>query len=167
MGEIRIRAREARDLAAITALFACPGVIRGTLQLPFRSEDERREQFERHTPGVHLLVAELDGRVVGQISLHAQQRPGRRHCGGIGMAVHDDFTGRGVGGALLAAALDLAERWLALRRIELDVYTDNAPAIALYEKFGFVREGTLRDFAFRDGGYVDAYAMARVRGGAD
>jgi len=167
MDEIRIRAREARDLAAITALFSCPEVIRGTLQLPFRSEDERREQFERQPPGAHFLVAEIDGRVVGQLGLQAQQHPRRRHCGGLGMAVHDDFAGRGVGGTLVAAALELADRWLALRRIELEVYTDNAAAIALYEKFGFVREGILRDFAFRDGGYVDAYAMARVRGGGD
>jgi putative acetyltransferase len=166
MGEIRIRAREMRDLAAITALFSCPGVIRGTLQIPFRSEDERREQFERRLPGMHLLVAELEGRVVGQLGLEVQQHPRRRHCGAIGMAVHDDFVGRGIGSALLAAALDLADRWLGLRRIELEVYTDNLAAIALYEKRGFVREGVLRDFAFRDGAYVDAYVMARVQGGA-
>ena len=167
MNEIRIRAREARDLPAITALFSCPEVIRGTLQLPFRSEDERREQFERRPPGAHLLAAETDGRVIGQLGLQAQQHPRRRHCGSIGMAVHDDFVGRGVGSALVAAALELADRWLALRRIGLEVYTDNAAAIALYEKFGFIREGTLRDFAFRDGGYVDAYMMARVRDGAN
>ena len=164
MSEITIRAREPRDLAAITALFSCSGAIRGTLQLPYRSEEERREGFERRAPGMHFLVAEIEGRVVGQLGLQAQQHPRRRHCGELGMAVHDDFVGRGVGRALLAAALELADRWLALRRIELEVYTDNGAAIALYEKFGFVREGTLRDFAFRDGGYVDAYAMARVRG---
>ncbi len=167
MDELRIRAREARDLAAVTALFSCPGVIWGTLQLPFRSEDERREQFARQSPGAHLLVAEIDGRVIGQLGLQAQQHPRRRHCGSIGMAVHDAFTGRGVGSALVAAALELAERWLALRRIELEVYSDNPAAIALYKKFGFVREGVLRDFAFRDGAYVDAYLMARIRGGAD
>jgi putative acetyltransferase len=43
------------------------------------------------------------------------------------------------------------------------VYTDNAPAIRLYEKFGFTIEGTLVDFAFRDGQYVDVYMMARLR----
>jgi L-phenylalanine/L-methionine N-acetyltransferase len=79
------------------------------------------------------------------------------------MAVHDDFQGRGVGSALMAAMLDLADNWLNLRRIELEVYADNAPAVRLYEKFGFAIEGTLRDFAFRDGEYVDAYLMARVR----
>jgi len=40
----------------------------------------------------------------------------------------------------------------------------NDVGIALYEKFGFQREGTHRRYAFRDGGFVDAYSMARVRG---
>ncbi|HEY8601257.1 MAG TPA: GNAT family N-acetyltransferase [Thermomicrobiales bacterium] len=159
---ITVRARESTDLEAITTLMDCPGVVRGTLQLPLRSLDERREQYGVRVPGTHSVVAEIDGRVVGQLGLHVEQSPRRRYVGSIGMAVHDDFGGRGVGSALLAAILELADRWLALRRIELTVYTDNAAAIGLYEKFGFVREGHLRDYAFRDGDYVDAFFMARV-----
>jgi putative acetyltransferase len=83
---------------------------------------------------------------------------------GVGMTVHDNFQGQGVGTALLAAILDLADNWLGLRRIELHVYTDNAPAIHLYQKFGFEIEGTARHYAFRAGEYADAYAMARLRG---
>jgi L-phenylalanine/L-methionine N-acetyltransferase len=63
---------------------------------------------------------------------------------------------------LLRAALDLADDWLNLSRVELHVYTDNAAAIALHEKLGI--EGTHRRFALRNGRYVDAYSMARVRG---
>ena len=63
----------------------------------------------------------------------------------------------------LQAAIDLADKWLNLMRLEIEVYTDNAPAIRLYEKFGFAIEGTLVDFAFRDGQYVDTYTMARLR----
>lgn len=163
MAAITVRARESRDLEAVATIMACPGVIYGTLQLPFRSLDDRCEQYARPAPGTYSLVAEFDGRVVGQLGLQPEQHPRRRHCGSLGMAVHDDFQGRGVGGALLAAAVDLTDRWLNLRRVELEVYTDNASAIHLYEKFGFAIEGTLRDHAFRDGGYVDAYAMARLR----
>ncbi len=57
------------------------------------------------------------------------------------MSVHDDFQNRGVGSALMAAMIELADNWLGLRRIELEVYADNAAAIHLYEKFGFVIEG--------------------------
>ena len=62
-----------------------------------------------------------------------------------------------------AAAVGLADNWINIKRLELEVYTDNAPAIRLYETFGFVIEGTLRAFAYREGEYVDAYYMARVR----
>jgi L-phenylalanine/L-methionine N-acetyltransferase len=79
------------------------------------------------------------------------------------VAVRDDRQGKGVGTALMEAALDLADNWLNLARIELTVYVDNAPAIALYEKFGFEVEGTHRRFAFRKGEYVDAYSMARLK----
>ena len=82
------------------------------------------------------------------------------------MSVHDDWQGRGVGTALLAALIDIADNWLNYHRLRLEVYTDNAAAIALYRKFGFEVEGTLREDAFRDGRYVDSYTMGRLRPGA-
>ena len=79
------------------------------------------------------------------------------------MAVRDDWQGKGVGTALMQAAIDLADNWLNLKRLELEVYVDNASAIRLYEKIGFAIEGTMVDFAFRDGQYVDTHLMARLR----
>jgi len=79
------------------------------------------------------------------------------------MMVRDDWHGKGVGKAMMQAVIDLADKWLNLTRIELTVFTDNERAIALYRKFGFEAEGTLRKYAFRDGEFVDAYAMARVK----
>jgi putative acetyltransferase len=81
------------------------------------------------------------------------------------MSVHDDFCGRGIGTALLAALVDLSDNWLNLKRLELTVYVDNEPAIRLYQKFGFEMEGTRRRDVFRNGQYVDSYAMARLRPG--
>ncbi|MDI3339704.1 MAG: GNAT family N-acetyltransferase [Sphaerobacter sp.] len=162
MGPIIVRGAEPDDIPAITEIMNCPGVVHGTLQLPFRAVEERRRGDE-YDPDVHRLVAEVDGLVVGILTLHLQRPARRRHVGSIGMAVHDAFQGRGVGRALMAATIDLADNWLGLHRIELTVYADNAPAIHLYERFGFVVEGRLRDYAFRAGRYVDALAMARLR----
>ena len=77
--------------------------------------------------------------------------------------VRDDWHGKGVGTAMMRAVIDLADKWLNLARIELTVFTDNESAIALYRKFGFEIEGTHRKYAFRDGEFVDAYAMARIK----
>jgi putative acetyltransferase len=85
------------------------------------------------------------------------------------MGVRDDWQGRGIGGALLAAAIDLAERWLQVTRIEIEVeatsgpFAANAAAIALHERHGLVREGLHRRHAFRDGVHVDTLSMARLR----
>lgn len=68
-----------------------------------------------------------------------------------------------VGGRLLAAAIDLAENWLNITRLELTVFVDNAAAIALYEKHGFRIEGESPEFALRVGEYVAVYHMARLR----
>ncbi len=160
MTTIHIRGREPGDLDALTAIFNCPGVVAGTLQLPYQSVEARRERWGQSPPGSHNLVAEIDGRVVGSAGLHVQPADRRRHVGSIGMGVHDDVQGRGVGTALMDAILDLAFNWLGLRRIELTVYADNAPAVHLYQKFGFAIEGTARHYALRNGTLVDAYHMA-------
>jgi putative acetyltransferase len=109
-----------------------------------------------------MLVAELDGRIVGTIGLVLSH--GRRaHTGAIGMSVDEAYQGRGIGTALMAAIIDLADNWYNLLRLELQVYTDNEVAIRLYHRFGFVIEGTLRSYAFRAGAFADAYYMARLR----
>jgi putative acetyltransferase len=119
--------------------------------------------IEKRPAEARTLVAVIAHQVVGSASL--DPRKGRRaHVGEIGMGVHDAWTGQGVGTALMAALVDLADRWLGLRRLELTVYADNAPAVALYRRFGFEEEGRHRAFALRDGRYVDALAMARLGG---
>jgi putative acetyltransferase len=77
--------------------------------------------------------------------------------------VHVDYQGMGIGSALMEAAMDLADNWLGLTRLQLEVYPDNPPAIALYRKFGFETEGLFRALAYRDGHYVDALVMGRLR----
>ena len=163
MSEIEIRAAEPSDAEAIHEILSCPGVFANTLQLPWRSFELRREWLTQAKPDVHRLVAIVDQRVVGDLGLHQEQNHRRRDCAWMGMSVHDDFQGRGVGSALMAAMIELADNWLDVRRIELVVYTDNAVAVHLYEKFGFVVEGTGRQFARRAGGFVDAYYMARLQ----
>ena len=75
------------------------------------------------------------------------------------MGVVSAFRGKGLGLRLIRAALQAA--WAAdITRVELSVYADNAPAIALYEKVGFIREGIVRNAVRIDGRYRDAIAMA-------
>jgi putative acetyltransferase len=63
----------------------------------------------------------------------------------------------------MTAILDLADNWLMLKRVELSVFVDNEPALALYRSFGFVVEGTKKFAAIRNGAYMDEYLMARYQ----
>lgn len=162
--EIRVRAAEPSDVPQIAEIFNQPRAVWGTLQTPFTSIAAREKRFSGQDPAHNVqLVAEVGGVVVGNIGLHREPHHRRSHAASIGMAVHDAHAGRGVGSALMAAIVDLAERWWNVKRLELSVYADNGPAIALYERFGFEREGLLRAYAWRDGEYVDSIAMARLR----
>ena len=162
MPEVVIRAAEPSDAEAIHLILRCPGVVANTLQLPWRPLEYTRGRFISR-PDEHSLVGLVEGHVVGNIGLQIVQNPRRRDVGDLGMAVHDDFQGRGVGSALMAAILELADNWLGLRRVELTVWTDNARAIHLYEKFGFQHEGTARQYARQAGALVDAHFMARLK----
>lgn len=162
-GAIVVRRTEPADLDALAALFNLPGVRRGTLATPFLATRTLVEREAKRTHGsvqVMSFCATLDSRVIGHVDV-IPQPPRRAHCAEIGIAVHDDHAGRGVGTALLAAAIACAEQSLGLRRLELRVFVDNAAAIALYRKFGFVEEGRSRGYAMRDGVLADVLHMAR------
>ena len=161
---IEIRHAEPDDYAAVQTIHAQPKAVWGTLQVPFPSAQKWKQRLADSPKSLVPLVACIDDEPVGLIVLGQETRsPRRRHVAWLGMAVHDAHAGKGIGTALTDAAVDLADNWLNILRIELTVYTDNAPAIALYKKFGFKTEGTFERYAFRDGRYVDAYAMARLR----
>jgi putative acetyltransferase len=145
-------------------MFSSPEVYAGTLQLPYPSREGWRRRLAEPGDGTYTLVAVVADSVVGMLNVHTfPNRPRRRHAGGIAICVHDGWQGKGVGMALMHAGIDLADNWLNLMRLELEVYTDNESAIRLYERFGFELEGTLRRHAFRDGQYVDSHMMARLR----
>ena len=60
--------------------------------------------------------------------------------------VHADYQGRGVGTTLMETLLDLADHWLMLVRVELEVFADNEQAIRLYEKLGFREVGRRKNY---------------------
>lgn len=103
---------------------------------------------DQPTPSANLLIGllELDGILwshqVGWLSI------------AIGAAEH---RGCGYGAEALRLALGFAFQELNLYRVQLTVFAYNAPAISLYEKLGFQREGVYRQFLHRDGQRSDMY----------
>jgi putative acetyltransferase len=135
----------------------------GTDRVPFSSEQAVREELARERDGSFPLLACAGDEVVGQLTLSVYTNLRTRHSGHFGIVVRDDWLGKGVGTALMEACLDLADNRLGLTKLDLRVYVDNAQAISLYKKFGFEIEGTHKRIAYRNGEYVDAHIIARLR----
>ena len=122
-------------------------------------EDCRAYVLDMRRRGFPQYVAMRDGGLVGWCDISPVDRPVHAHCGTLGIGVVEGHRGCGLGSRLLDVTLSRA-REIGLTRIELGVREHNAPAIGLYEKFGFVREG-MRHNAVRIGGeYENVIAMA-------
>ncbi|HET7648492.1 MAG TPA: GNAT family protein [Gaiellaceae bacterium] len=123
--------------------------------------DERRYlKALRRYPHAAVYVAEReDGRLVGRLSVARDSHPASAHVADLGLMVAIDARRQGVGRALLEAAVDWA-REAGIRKLELHVFPWNEAAIALYDAFGFAREGYRRGHYRRAGEDVDAILMA-------
>ncbi|MEP6567580.1 MAG: GNAT family protein, partial [Mesorhizobium sp.] len=121
----------------------------------------RRFLVDRIARGDPGYVAAVRDEVVGWCDITRHDRPIHAHRGTLGMGIVPAYRGRGLGRELINATVAQARK-AGFVRIELFVHSDNARAIALYDKVGFVREGLQRDAVYIDGEYRDAIVMAIV-----
>jgi RimJ/RimL family protein N-acetyltransferase len=165
---VRLTALQEADLSVIARWYddaeflrlfdAAPAYPRAANALRQWLEDRRTAQngflfgVRLHQGDELIGVIELEGilwnQQVGWLSI------------GIGAARN---RGRGYGAEALRLTLDFAFRELNLHRVQLTVFSYNAPAIALYERLGFQREGTYREFLHRDGQRFDMYLYGLLR----
>ena len=128
----------------------------------WRSVGEERRYLKavRRYPHAAVIVAVRgDGTLVGRLSLARDAHPASAHVADLGLMVAKGARGVGVGRALLDAAVEWA-RANGVRKLELHVFPWNEPAIRLYDRFGFEREGYRKAHYRRAGEYVDAILMA-------
>jgi L-phenylalanine/L-methionine N-acetyltransferase len=160
-----IRSVRIEDATAINEMRRMDGVRENTLGL-FSERVSKSEEFIKGlTENDHLLVVEVEEngikKVVGVSGLHVNRNPRLRHSAGLGILVHADYQGKGIGTALLNKLLDLADKWLMLVRVELTAFVENESAVKLYKSLGFEIEGIRKYGGIRDGKYADEYLMAR------
>lgn len=162
MPDFIIRPVRVEDAEALNEVRRQPGVMPFTYALPSERIDGSRKFIENIGPDDHVFVAEVNGRAVGVAGIDVKTGK-QRHVGTVGIAIHDDFQNRGIGRALLQALLDIADNYLGLIRVELEVFEENPRAHHLYETLGFAEEGRRRKAVFRNGKYFDTILMSRIR----
>jgi len=152
---------------ALYALFSDEAVLRETCETPYASEESFRERVNNPPAGTYTLIAELmlpsgRERVVGAAWLTVLQHR-QRHVGRLQLVVQPELRGGEVEVSLLKAALNLADEWLALRRVETIVFPSDEVRLALLAGHGFTHEVTMRRYAVRAGEFAEAWLLARLR----
>jgi RimJ/RimL family protein N-acetyltransferase len=124
------------------------------------SLEQSRQFLLAHLGGPSVLFfAESGGAVIGTLDLTQGHRVETAHGATLGMCVRQGFRGEGVGRSMLQHAINWARR-AAIERIDLDVISNNAIGIQLYESQGFVREGIKRRGVKRGSSYLDLIQYA-------
>jgi len=108
-----------------------------------------------------LLVAEINHKIVGFLSAQRGVPNRIKHSAYIVIGIRASFQNQGIGSQLFRE-LDLWAKQNDITRLELTVVCQNTAAKHLYEKYGFVIEGTKRNSMIVDGKYVDEYYMGKL-----
>lgn len=178
---MHVRALELADIEAYLAHIVVLGQQSGVDGIPHSHPYGKSEPFDMQaaierermrwstplsTPGWRRAWGIADGEsgpaadIVGHLYLEGGALLTGMHRVGLGMGLHRDYHRRGGGSLALRTAIDWARAEPAIAWIDLGVFTENAPAIALYEKFGFERRGVTPDCFRVDGHVIDDIAMS-------
>nr|MDO8099170.1 GNAT family protein [Candidatus Njordarchaeota archaeon] len=105
------------------------------------------------------VVAEADGKVVGNSSVTRYSRISQSHMGMSGISVRAGYRDTGIGTEMMRVLIE-ESRKMGLKLLILDVFGTNERARHVYEKMGFKEVGRIPDGLFRNGKYVDDVRMA-------
>ncbi|MDM5451999.1 GNAT family N-acetyltransferase [Peribacillus simplex] len=110
-----------------------------------------------------IIVAEINGEVIGWIGFQSENRRRMSHKGSFGIMIREKFRGMGIGKKLVKALLEWAEANPFIEKVSLGVFSTNHRAISLYKSMGFVEEGRkIKEFKMNESEYVDDIIMYKL-----
>ncbi len=118
--------------------------------------------FHRDHSDRLLIVAEVNGEIVGLLNFANGSRIRTSHTGEFGMSIAKAYRRLGIGKQMLQALIEWAESHPSIEKINLEVHSANLSARSLYETVGFVVEGIKKnEIRYSKDRYVDAILMGR------
>ncbi|MEJ2766836.1 GNAT family N-acetyltransferase [Photobacterium sp. MCCC 1A19761] len=158
---MKIRKMCSADLSALYEIYKDKEVVNNNRYLP----DIKREEFDSmFNDSQHNFVAvDSTGEILGHLSIFTADKPRLMHCASFGIAVDKASRGMGVGRFLMEHLLSYCDEKLDLVRLELEVHSNNAAALALYKSFGFEIEGTKRKAVRVEDELTDIVIMSKVQ----
>lgn len=163
MSKIVIRPAHSNDAPAITEIYNHAIVnTTATFDTEVKSVEDRLHWLSEHGDRYPIIIAELDGKIVGWGSLSRYgERPGWRFTVENGIYVSPDAQGIGVGRKILEELIVLA-RELGYHAIVAQIVSGNDASVALHEKCGFERVGVLKEIGHKFGRWLDLILMEKL-----
>jgi ribosomal-protein-alanine N-acetyltransferase len=167
-GNVTLRAFGEEDLGFLDWLCTDPAALGGFEWFGFRDVRSWRRRWEQDgfvaPESTALAVVAADGTLIGIASWKAAHRGGSRgSCFEIGLALLPDYRGQGLGTTAQRLLVDYLFRFTTVHRLEAGTDTDNIAEQKALERIGFIREGVLREVAFRDGTWRNSVIYALLR----
>ncbi|MGL5439392.1 MAG: GNAT family N-acetyltransferase [Filifactoraceae bacterium] len=159
-----IRPTRPSDAEGINEIRRMRGAMETVMGIPSERISSSESFIASMDSSIHHFVAieKNTGIIIGCAGLHTSKLGRTRNNGEIGIMIHTAYQSKGVGRALMDVLIDVADNFLMLHRVELDVYSDNEKAIRLYKSLGFEIEGEKREAVIKNGKYCNVYVMGRI-----
>lgn len=124
--------------------------------------DEYRQKIQKKQDNGGLtLIVERTDEVIGFLSFSRPSYKRLYHTGSFGISVKPEYSNLGAGTKLLSYLIRWAKEQEGLEKINLDVFSNNKPAIHLYQKLGFKEGGKqVNQIKLKDGSYADMIFMS-------
>jgi len=163
MSGIAVRSAVPGDAEAIAAIYNQGIEDRvATLETELRTADERREWMGARGPRHPVIVAEIDGHIVGWGSLNVYNpRAAYQHVADFSVYVERAWRGKRVGRRLLKLLIEQA-RAIGYHKMMLSAFPSNASGVALYTRMGFTVVGICHEMGMLDGQWVDTIIMEKL-----
>jgi RimJ/RimL family protein N-acetyltransferase len=130
----------------------------------FRTPEKVRERITKsQDPSQGILLMAWDGnKAISMADLTRGIKKRNGHVGSLGISILPEYRGLGLGTAIIEHLIEWAQKDALLEKLTLSVYTDNLPAIKLYQKLDFQEEGRQkREMKNADGSYKDLILMSK------
>jgi len=160
---VTVRAATAADVEAICRIHNQGISDRiATLDTTPRTGDDTSKWLLERGPRHPVLVADLDGAVVGWASLNQfNPRPAYNHVADFSVYVERGMRGKGIGRELLEALIERA-RAIGFHKMVLAAMAFNDAGLGLYRRAGFSRVGIYKEHGQLDGRWVDVVIMEKL-----
>lgn len=163
--KIVLREIEEDDLRFIVEWRNDPQILKGLFSYLHLSISKQKRWYEQYiidkTRQIFIIELKKDSKPIGTAGLTDIDYKNQK--AEIGILIDKSFQNSGYGFESLNLLLDFAFNEMNLRKTTAKAFQDNEPAINLYEKIGFVKEGLLEKEIFKAGEYKNIVIMAKFK----